>query len=61
MVLMIHLSVELVNDEVSIWNKSLKTSLLAIALLQVLCYNRLHNPCLHKYYVDSTMLLQHCI
>ena len=35
MVLMIHLSVELINDEVSTLKKPLKTSLLAVALLQV--------------------------
>ena len=35
MILMIHLSVELVNDEVSTLKKPLRTSLLAIALLQV--------------------------
>ena len=35
MVLMIHLSVELVNDKLSNMNQDLKTSLLTIALLQV--------------------------
>ena len=55
MVLMIHLSVELVN-EVSSWNKTLKTSLLAIALLQVYYMSKAINY-LHVY----TSIIHVCI